>query len=229
MTMIINQGDEALTVNGSGIPALDILRRFRNIMIDQGAVRWDQQEAIDWLNDGASEIVLRRPAARSVVEQVQLEAGTFQRASFGSAQVLDVVRNIGASGRPGRAIRIADRQQIDDIDPNWHAKRPNITRHYMIDERAPTTFYVYPPALEGAVVEMLVSKPPPKVNVETDTIDMRPEFINAILNWMMYRAHTKDSEYSQGQVAMLHYQAFTDAIGAPAQAAQVNSATGNTQ
>jgi hypothetical protein len=44
---------------------------------------------------------------------------------------------------------------------------------------------------------------------------------------MIYRAHTKDSEYSQGAVAALHYQAFTDAIGAPAQAAQVNSATGN--
>jgi hypothetical protein len=229
MTIIINQGDEALTVNGSGIAVTDILRRFRTIMLDPDGIRWDTQEAIDWLNDGASEIVLRRPAARAVLEKVQLELGTFQRASFGSAQVLDVVRNIDANGRPGRAIRIADRQQMDDIDPTWHTKRAGPTRHYMIDERAPTVFYVYPPALAGAAVEMLVSKPPPPVKLESETIDLRPEFINAILNWMMYRAHSKDSEYSQGAVASLHYQAFTDAIGAPAQAAQVNSATGNSK
>lgn len=227
MTLIVDIATEGSTGNGVGIPVSDLLRRFRTIMLDQKSVRWSIVEAIDWMNDGASEIVLRRPAARAVTERIQMLAGTFQRAGDGAAQVLDVVRNIGIDGRPGRSIRIADRQQIDDHDPNWHRKRAAPTRHYMIDERSPTTFYVYPPAVEGAMVEMLVSKPAPKVTAESDTIDIRPEFINAILNWMMYRAHSKDSEYSQGGTAALHYQAFTDAIGAPSQAAQVNSATGN--
>lgn len=229
MTIIVNSSTQGLTVNGSGILVSDLLRRFQTIMLDAKKVRWSEQEAIDWVNDGASEIVLRRPAARAVTEIVQLLAGTFQRASDGAAQVLDVMRNIGTDGKPGKSIRIADRQQIDDIDPDWHRRRAATTRHYMIDERSPTTFYVYPPAVDGAQVEMLVSKPPPQVTASTDTIDIRPEFINAILNWMMYRAHSKDSEYSQGAVAALHYQAFTDAIGAPSQAAQVNSATGNSK
>lgn len=227
MTIILNSETHGLTQNGSGIKVSDLLRRFRTIMLDAKSVRWSVQEAIDWMNDGATEIVERRPAARAITEQLQLLAGTFQRASDDTAQVLDVVRNIGADGKPGRAIRIADRQQIDDAEPNWHNKRAGPTRHFMIDERSPTTFYVYPPAVDGAIVEVLASKSPPKVETENDTLDMRPEFISAILNWMMYRAHTKDSEYSQGAVAALHYQAFTDAIGAPAQAAQVNSATGN--
>lgn len=229
MTIIINSSTEGSTVNGNGIKVSDLLRRFQTIMLDAKAARWSITEAIDWMNDAASEIVLRRPAARAVTEQVPLEAGSFQRASNGSAQVLDVMRNIGPDGKPGRTIRIADRQQIDDTNPNWHSLRASTTRHYMIDERSPTTFYVYPPAADGAVVEMLVSKPPAQVTAAGDTIDMRPEFINAILNWMMYRAHTKDSEYSQGAVASLHYQAFTDAIGAPSQAAQLNSATGNSK
>lgn len=229
MTIIVNSGSEGATVNGSGIKVSDLLRRFQTIMLDAKAARWSVLEAIDWMNDAASEIVLRRPAARAVTERVQLMGGSLQYASSGSAQVLDVMRNIGPDGMPGRTIRIADRQQIDDIDPNWHSLRAATTRHYMIDERSPTTFYVYPPAGDGAVVEMLVSKPPPQVAAAGDTIDIRPEFINAILNWMMYRAHTKDSEYSQGAVASMHYQAFTDAIGAPSQAAQLNSATGNSK
>jgi hypothetical protein len=227
MTIIVDSNSIGSTENGLGIHVGDLLRRFRNIMLDMKSVRWSEPEAIDWMNDGATEIVLRRPAARAITERVALAPGTFQRASEGAAQVMDVIRNIGSDGLPGRTIRIADRQQIDDAKPEWHNMRAAPTRHYMVDERSPTTFYVYPPAIDGAVVEMLVSKPAPTVLSADDTLDMRPEFINAILNWMIYRAHTKDSEYSQGAVAALHYQAFTDAIGAPAQAAQVNSATGN--
>ncbi len=230
MTQIISaSSDDRATTNGVGIVASEIIRRFQTVMMDQKAIRWTLQEALDWMNDGASEIVLRRPASRALTEQIQLVDGTFQVASDGSAQVLDVIRNISANGKPGKPIRIVDRQQLDDAEPDWHNKRQAPTRHYMIDERSPTTFYVYPPAVDGAIVEMLVSKPPPKVTAPTDLVDMRPEFLSAILNWMMYRAHSKDSEYSQGNMAALHYQAFTAAIGEPMQAAQLNSATGNSK
>lgn len=229
MTLIVDAPSNGITESGLGLPVADLLRRFQNIMLDAKAARWSVAEAIDWINDAASEIVLRRPAARSITEMVILDPGTLQHASEGSAQVLDVIRNIDVTGKPGRTIRIVSRHQIDDIDPDWHKKRAGPTKHYMIDERSPTAFYVYPPAVNGARIEMLVSKPPPQVKVVEDTLDLRPEFINAILNWMMYRAHSKDSEYSQGSTAALHYQAFTDAIGAPSQAAQVNSATGNSK
>lgn len=229
MQIISTSVNDVTNATGVGIPVADVLRRFRSVMMDEKSIRWTVGEAFDWMNDGASEIVLRRPASRAVTEQVQLVAGTYQIASDNSAQVLDVVRNISANGAPGRPVRIADRQQIDDAEPNWHNLRPAPTRHYMIDERSPTTFYVYPPAVDGAIIEMLVSKTPPKVVSVDDRIDMRPEFINAILNWMMYRAHSKDSEFSQGNMAALHYQAFTAAIGEPAQVAQVNSATGNSK
>lgn len=228
MSVIINTQITAAPFT-SGIPVADLLRRFQTIMMDYKAIRWSIDEAIDWINDSASEIVLRRPAARAITEIVELVSGTKQSANSGTAQLLDVIRNIRADGTPGKPIRISDRQQIDDAEPNWHNLRPAPTRHYMIDERSPTSFYVYPPALLGATVEVLASKPPPKVELPEDTIDMRSEFINAMLNWMMYRAHSKDSEYSQGNMAALHYQAFTAAIGEPAQVAQVNSATGNSK
>lgn len=224
--MIISSIEDS-SVTTSGIPVADLLRRLDAMMGDDDRIRWPQGERIDWFNDAGSEIVLRRPAARAVTEHLALAAGTLQAASDGTSQVLDIVRNIKASGAAGRAIRLVDRQSLDDADPDWHSAKAGETRHYMIDERNPTSFHVYPPAINGAKVEALLAKPPPKVALETDTIDLRPEFINAILNWAMYRCHTKDSEYSQGATAALHYQAFTDAIGAPAQAAQVNSATGN--
>lgn len=226
MTVIIST-QQTSSISTTGIAVADLLRRIGTMMSDEAHERWTEAEAIDWINDAASEIVLRRPGARAIAEILTLTNGTRQSASDGTAQVLDIVRNWSAADTPGRAITIADRQALSAAEPDWHTARPKATVHYMIDERSPTGFYVYPPAVAGAKVEALLAKPPPKVATSADTLDLRPEFINAVLNWMMYRCHTKDSEFSQGAVAALHYQAFTDAIGAPAQAAQVNSATAN--
>lgn len=218
---------ESVAQNIVQIAVADLDQRLSAMMSDEDRTRWTLEERIDWFNDGAREIVLRRPAARAVTRLIGLENGTYQQAPHGTSQLLDVMRNIKADGKPGKAVRITDRQQMDAVDPDWHSARAGETRHYMIDERSPTAFYVYPPAIEGALIEALLAVPPPAVTGLTDSIDMRVEFTGAILNWAMYRCHTKDSEYSQGATAALHYQAFTDAIGAPAQAAQVNSATQN--
>jgi len=205
----------------------DFLSRLDNLMNDDDRVRWGQEERIEWLNDAAHEIVLRRPGARAVTMLMDLVGGTLQIAPDGTAQVLDVVRNRTASGAYGRAITLADRHAIDRADPDWHSARAGVTRHYMVDDRSPTSFYVYPPAVAGAQVELLLSVPPPVVSAPEDQLDMRPEFINALINWALYRCHTKDSEYANGAVAAQHYQAFTDAIGAPTTAATQNSPQGN--
>lgn len=209
------------------IPVSDILLRLDDLMSDEDRIRWTADERIRWINDAGREIVLRRPAARSVTQNLTLVAGTYQTTPIGTAQLLDVTRNIKAGGAAGASVRITDRQIMDDSDPDWHSGRAGVTQHYMQDDRAPTTFYVYPPAVAGALVEVLLSVPPPAVTATTETVDMRAEFIGPIVDWCLYRMHSKDSEYSQGAVAMQHYSAFADAIGAPAAAAQQNSAKAN--
>jgi hypothetical protein len=205
----------------------DLITRASDLMSDEALVRWPQDERIRWINDAARAIVVRRPGARAVTATLTLNAGTYQTTPDGTTQVLDVVRNVNANGSPGRAIRIADRQALDDDDPDWHTLDADITRHYMVDERAPTIFYVYPPAVYGAKVDALLGQVPPAVTDATDVLDLREEFAEAIIEFMLFRCHTKDSEFANGAVATLHYQAFNDAIGTPAAVAQQNSATGN--
>lgn len=207
----------------------DLIQRTSYLMSDEEKVRWTESERIEWINDGARAIITRRPGARAVTLDMTLATGTFQTAPEGATQVLDVIRNITNTGAPGRAIRIADRQALDDADPDWHTADAGPTENYVIDERSPTTFYVYPPAINGAKVSILIGQVPPKVSAPTDTLDLREEFGEAIVNFVLYRCHTKDSEYALGAVAAQHYQAFNDAIGTPAQVAQANSATGNSQ
>lgn len=204
------------------IPVSDILSRLDDLMSDDDRIRWTVEERMRWISDAGREIVLRRPAARAVTQELTLIAGTYQTTPEGTAQLLDIVRNV-----PGPIVRITDRQGIDDAMPNWHNAKAAVTKHYMMDDRTPTSFYVYPPAAAGAKVEALLSVPPPSVASPDEIFDMRAEFIGPIVDWCLYRMHTKDSEYSQGAVAMQHYSAFSDAVGAPAAAAQQNSAKAN--
>jgi hypothetical protein len=156
-----------------------------------------------------------------------LAAGTFQQIPEDCTQLLDVMRNVKSDGSASTPISIADRKDIDNTDPAWHTRRAGPTRNYVTDERSPTTFYVWPPAVANAAVEALVAVPPPAVAELADTLALRPEFSNAVINWALYRCHTKDSEYAQGAIAAQHYQAFVAAIGDPAAAAQQNSPKGN--
>lgn len=211
------------------IAAADLISRASKILQDEQHVRWEVPELLEWINDGARETILRRPAARAVTEVLTLVEGTKQDLPANSVELLDVVRNMKADGTtPGRVVRRVDRQLLDDQYPDWHtARKASAVRHYTFDERAPTVFYTYPPAVAGAKVEALFSQLPPVVAAEGDTLDMGAEYINAIVNYMVYRAFSKDSEFANGTVAALHYQAFVDAVADNNQTTTANSPNAN--
>lgn len=48
------------------IPAAEIIRRVGAILQDEDHVRWTVPELLEWINDGARETIVRRPAARAM-------------------------------------------------------------------------------------------------------------------------------------------------------------------
>lgn len=193
------------------IRAGDVITRAQIVLNDNSPpyVRWEKPEMFGWLNDAACEVVIRRPAARAVTAALALAAGTLQSLPDGGLELLDVVRNVG-----GRAIRRTDRQLIDDSAPDWHSmKQASAVRHFTFDERAPKTFYVYPPAKAGVQIEALYSEAPPVVTDEDDQLDLDRAYIGPLVSYILYRALAKDSEYANGALAAAHFQAFTEALG----------------
>lgn len=191
------------------IPVSEILGKASIVLNDTAFVRWTKAELIGWLNDAASEVVLRRPPAHAVTENVALVAGILQRIPAGGIELMDIARNVG-----GNAVRRTDRQLLDDQKPDWPVMRQSSSiKHYTFDERTPTVFYVYPPAKIGAQVEMLYSAPPALVATDADTLDLDRAYLSPLVSFMLYRALAKDSEYANGQVAAAHFQAFSEALG----------------
>lgn len=199
------------------ILASDAIFRASLILNDSSPqfVHWTEPEMLAWLNDGAKAIVVIRPPAHTVTNVLMLAAGTRQQLPADGIQLQDVTRNIiGADNLPGRAIRVADRQLLDDIDPGWHASRARSTvLHFTFDEREPRAFFVYPPVIAGAKVEAVYSSNPSEAAALTDSIDLPAEYMEALVSYICFRAHSKDSEYSQQQIAGLHYQNFQTMLG----------------
>ncbi len=187
----------------------DILTRASITLNDEEFVRWTKPELYGWVNDGACEIVLRRPAARPVTDVITLEAGTFQRTPDGTLNLLDVIRNVG-----GRPVRRIDRQLLDDQLPTWQEqKQAAAIKHFMFDEATPTTFYVYPPAKAGTQVEALYSAAPPVIGDDEDLVLLDRAYIGPMVSYVIYRCLAKDSEYANAAMATAHFQAFSEALG----------------
>lgn len=191
------------------IPVADILSRASIVLNDEDHVRWTVGELLEWINDAAGEVVIRRPQARAQVRALTLVAGPLQSLPVGGIQVIDVVRNV-----PGRSISRVQRRLLDDQAPDWYdAKQADRIKHYTLEEETPTHFYVYPPAKAGTVVEAKFSEAPPAVTAQTDTLDIDRAYIGPIVSYVLYRSMAKDSEYANGAVAAAHFQAFSEALG----------------
>lgn len=211
------------------IPVQDIIDRVTDLLLDKdradGDARWTDAELIRWINDSRMAIITRRPQAGAVIGTVALVAGSLQSVPDDAVSFLDAIRNMGADGAtPGRAIRRIDRQNLDDDDLYWH-KTPAKAEisQFTFDDRIPRRFYVYPPAKAGTQIEISYAKNPATVIDLTDGLDFQPEYIDAVVNYVCYRAKSKDSQYANAAEAAAFYGAFNDALGIQTQTANAAS------
>lgn len=206
--------------------AKSVLQRVVTQLSDDTSVRWTITELIHYLNDGQREIITYRPDATATTASVALVPGARQELPAAAYKLLDVYRNTGGTKA---AVRKIDQKLLDAQLPNWQNGTTNVTiKHYMYDVREISIFYVYPPAANGASLEMMYSAKPTDIDEQTSLADVtgdlsvRDIFANALFDYVMYRAAAKDAEYS-GNVtrASAHYSAFQQALGIEASATSV--------
>lgn len=197
----------------------DIIDRAETILQDTTNTTWPALELIDWLNAGQIEIVLLKPEASVTNEAMVLVVSeTKQSLPTTGIQLLDVVRNMGTDGLvPGDAIRLIKRKILDEQLPAWHSEAGNaVVKHFMFDDRDPKHFYVYPPqpAATPGYVEVIYSSAPTTIAAGGD-ISIDDVYANALLDYILYRAYSKDADYAaNNQRALGHYQAFQQSMRA---------------
>lgn len=204
------------------------------LLQDTTNIRWSSDEMVKWINAGCKELVLLKPNSLTANISVKLSSGTKQTlsstagnyvpqpAAIAPIQLLEVVRNMGTTGletAAGNAITGIDRKVLDITLPGWHssANAGTTVKHFMFDPKDPKTFYVYPPMSDATrYVEVILSRAPSAITAIGETLDSGIDEIyeNALVDYVLYRAYSKDSEFTaNAQRSQWHYQAFQQALG----------------
>jgi len=210
------------------------------LLLDEDRIRWPLPELVGWINEAQRAIVLAKPSAKSESVVISLIAGTLQSlTNTDHLALLRIPRNIVTEGPPrvgGRAIRPTTRELLDASSPGWHepdtfAYKKDV-RQYVYDEESPREFYVFPGNLGTGKIEAVVSVLPTRLTASGDVHDIDsygasiglPEpYAPVILDWVLYRAFSKDSMEADTGRAQLHYQAYATALGLKVQAERAYS------
>lgn len=194
-----------------------VLLRANTLLNDPGFIRWPKQELLDYFNDASRAIVLVRPDAFCKNVAFSCAAGTKQTLPAEALRLIEVIRNAS-----GTVIRHVPRKALDDSHPDWHSgATATKVAAYTYDERDPKTFYLYPgPAAAHSIDVVYSVAPSTKVltdveNVSTPAVaDLDDIYINPLIDFILYRAFSKDSEYAaNGNNATSHYNAFMQQLG----------------
>ena len=208
------------------VKVVELVSKAQTLLQDTTQVRWPVLELQGWLNDSYREAVNLRPDANTQTGEYVCTAGARQvlTSTFANAlRLIEVVRNTATTSAKG-AVRIVNRRMLDDQRRNWYAETQTVDiQHYMFDPRLPKEFLVYPPATTAARLEVIYSSVPTAhtlteaqlINTATtEVIRLDDSYANALLDYMLYRAYSKDAEYAaNANRAVAHYQAFQNSLG----------------
>lgn len=207
-----------------------VISKAQTLLQDATSVRWPVLELQGWLNDAYREAVILRPDCNTQSGSFTCAAGPRQvvTAQFSSAlRLIEVVRNLAATSDK-RAVRLVSRSDIDEQRRAWYSEAQTATiQYYMFDPRLPKEFLVYPPASALAQLEVVYSSVPAAhtltevqlTNPSTaEVIRIDDSFANALVDYIMYRAYSKNTESATNATkAGAYYQAFQNSLGVKGQ------------
>lgn len=134
--------------------------------------------------------------------------------------MLGVSRNMGADGlTAGRVINITDQKTLDLQDPDWHlmSRMATVIRSYTYNPLTPLYFNVFPPVHSTTAVwaQVQFNAQPLRIpntgtpgselyaadGASAETIKVRDEFIDDLVNYVVARANMKDAEWADANKA----------------------------
>ena len=203
------------------VKVVNLINRASIILQDTSNVRYPQAELLKFFNDAQREVVMQRPDANMLNVTMTCVAGSKQSIPSSALRLIDVVRNVD-----GRSVTQMSRKMLDEQLPDWHETTAgsNGIEHFVYEPADPKNFYVYPKGTSSHNLEIIYSEAPADISITnfstaTTVISVDDVYANAILDYMLYRAYQKDSEYAGNQQkSTMHYQGFANSLGVKTQA-----------
>ena len=194
-----------------------IIADARTLLNDSGSVRWSDADLLQYLNGAARQIAMMLPES-AAVEATHTLADTNPRQTIPADgfQFLRVTNNQEANNR-SKPVTYVERDVLDQLQPDWYdavSGTGKPYKHYMFDEREPLAFYLYPRPVASEIVYIMYAKTPTTMTVVGDSWPLPDVYINAAIDYVVYRALTREGRYSlPAETVDRLWNAFTDSLG----------------
>lgn len=181
---------------------------------------------IKYLNAAVRALILVRPDAGAVTEEVALVAGIKQTLPSDALRLLDITRNLGSDGATaGKIVTPTTRKHIDYSNLLWPANTgETYIENFSYDSNVPRIFYVTPPvhATTAVYVEMSTSQLPTKMTDSDSDDGIEDIFFEPMLQFLLYKALSADDENVDTAKAQQHLNNFFQLLGIEKQASTSN-------
>lgn len=96
-----------------------------------------------------------------------------------------------------------------------------VVERYCYSDQTPQVYYLFPAPEEEVILDAVVCRSPEPISVETlqdpvalQPVPLDPVYINPLMDWMLFRAFSKDNEGGANvALAVQHYQMFVEQLG----------------
>ena len=192
----------------------EIIATARLIVLDVvdnvTAPRQSDTELLGYVNDGVKEICTFKPMVFATVAALACTPGRAdQTLTFANAvMLLDVLRVTN-----GAALTKFDRPTLDLFSPAWRSDAAGPALQWSALEGDLLSFFIYPqaPAAQSLDVRYVRN---PAVYLLTDDMVAVPDVMGpALVDYVVYRAESKDDENVSSARAVAHFAAFKQKIG----------------
>lgn len=207
----------------------EVILRVRQVINDlvgaflPDAIRWLDAELLQWITDGQREIVKIKPEAYPVTAVFEVTEAPRQRLNPATAyrliRVEANVKYIGEEETPtyGDALRIVERDVLDSFSPNWArfsaSPDDNYYRAYCMDANDPLAFWLLPLPHEGLDVWVTYVGIPATISAAATNITLADTYVATIVDYVVYRALSKESREGNREVAERYLRSFYAALG----------------
>ncbi len=200
--------------------ASTIIKDAHIILFDVDGDRWPAAELVGYLNLGQIAIATTRPDQKRSTLTLTLAAGFEQSIPPEVTALIDIPNN--AEGKKSRITKV-ELQLLDHVVPDWRSGTQGLyVKHFMHNIVEPRKFDVYPPVQPGVKVLATVGLYPTPIATPTGpthasvvgNIDLPDYWQSALLDYVLFRAYSKDAEFGGNAVmAKSYHDMFMGAIG----------------
>lgn len=177
---------------------------------DAAAYRQSDTELLGDVNGALREMALLSPTTFSTVAPLVCTPSQCEQAiTFTDALMLIEVLCITGS----TALTPFDRDRMTSFNPNWRADTPATARQWSKFSNDPLRFFVYPAApATPQTLDVRYVRNPTTYAIGTTITDVPVSMQPALVDYVVYRAQSKDSEHVLSGRAQAFYQSFLTKI-----------------